>query len=271
MIKKILVICLLLFGYAAATVYNVSAPVALNVIRQADDTIYIFINIDVYNLPSLYTRDYKDIFKHLYKTSPEQFHLIKGMLNTIMQQINPLYSAAHGSAPHIMGITRRALSWSHLVRATCYEQSIVYAPERYQITLPSDTPDVPETNQYIELNTNILYIDDNACAPCIAHYLDDAQVRCRGIIYVDTNQQEVNACITDMQRLMPNMPVIGLHVPNNIMQQKSYELSDFNNYLERLYTDFGQDTVEKKLKIINDEINKQQEKVKHLEQMCPNQ
>lgn len=269
MIKKILVICLLFFGYIAAVVYNVHAPVALNALRQTDDTIYIFINIDVYNLPALYTRDYKDIFKHLYKTSPEQFHLIKGILNTIMQQINPLYSTAHGSAPHIIGITRRALSWSHLVRAACYEQSIIYAPERYQITLPSNTPDIPETNRYIELNTNILYIDDNACAPCIARYLEDAQVSCRGIIYVDTNEQEVNTCVTDMRKLLPNLPVIGLYVPSDIIQQKSYELSDFNNYLEQLYANVSQDTVEKKLKIINDEINKQQEKVKHLEQMCP--
>lgn len=268
MIKKILVISLLIHSYLPATVYNVSAPVALNVIKQADDTICIFINIDIYNLPSLYTRNYKDIFKHLHKTSAPTCRQVKNILNKIMGHINPLYSAAHGSAPHIIGITRRALCWSHLVRATCYEQNITHTAERYQITLPSDTPDVLETNRYIELNTNILYIDNNQCAYSIAHYLQDAQIPYHGIIYIDTDQQAVDTCVAELEQLMPHGQIMGLCVPNDASEQKNAELADFNNYLEQLYAQVGQDTVEQKLKTINDEIDKQKEKINHLEQMC---
>jgi hypothetical protein len=240
----------------------------LNIIKQAPEDVSIFINIDIYNLPSFYTRDYKDIFKHLHKTSAPNYHQVKTILNTAMQYINPLYSTAYGSAPNIIGVTRRALSWSHLIRATCYEQNVVQAPKRYQITLPSDTPEVPETNRYIELNTNILYIDANDCATCIANYLKEAQIKLGGIIYIDADPQAVQSCINNLQQNMPNIPSIGLCVQNEALQQKSTELQDFNNYLEQLYAQVAQDTIEKKLKTINDEINKHKAKTNHLEQMC---
>lgn len=270
MLKKIIIIPLLIYNYIPAKVYNVTAPIALNIIQQADHNICVFINLDIYDLPSLYTRKYKDIFKHLHKTSVQQYHQVKALLNKVMQPINPLYSVAHGLAPHIIGITRRSLSWSHLVRATCYEQNVRHTPTRYQITLPSDTPDIPETNRYIELNTNILYIDDNNCAWCITRYLHDTQIVIHGIIYVDTHEQEVHKCVTELQQHMPDAQIIGLCIPNEQLQLKNAELADFNNYLEQLYMQIGQDTVEQKLKIINDEIDRQKAKINNLEQMCLN-
>lgn len=271
MIKKITALAsLLVYLYIPAQVYHVSAPVALHALNQADDRIWIFINIDIYNLPAFYTRNYKDVFKYLNKISTAQSHRVKAVLNTAMYYINPLYGIAYGSAPHIIGITRRSLSWSHLIQAACYEQNIIQSPERYQIALSSDTPEIPETNRYIELNTNVLYIDDNQCATCIMQYINDAQIPCQGIIYVDADELEVQSCIAQLQQRMPHIQAIGFCVQNEALQQKSAELQDFNSCLEQLYVQVAQDKVEKKLKTIDDEINKYKARSDCLEQMCRN-
>lgn len=268
MIKKLLFISLLIYSTIPAQVYNVDAPVALNIINQVDDTVWIFINIDIYDIPSFYTRNYKNILKHLRKRSTQQYNYIKTHLDAAMQNINPLYSTAYGSAPHIIGITRRALSWSHLLRASCYQQNIISTADRYQITIPSATPEIPETNRYIELNTNILYIDNNECASCIAQYIIDAQIPCRGIIYIDMNHHATNTCVTELQQRMPHIEIIGLCVQNEFFEQQTIALQPFESYLEQLNTQIAQDTPQQKINRIIQEINNQKDKFDLLGQSC---
>lgn len=229
--------------YSNALVYSVNPQQALNIMELANEHIFVFISLDIPSVKKMYTYNYDEMLKHLQKQHTTQSRKIIAFINHIMKVIDPLYPTLYHSAPHAIGITRRSLGWSHLIRSSCYEYDIVQPATRYIIPvkidehakplseIQTDTDDGSDLMGYdcAECNTGILYIGTIDLAQVMAEYIKQHPVSCSSVIYVDTDYQQVNTCEANLKKLLPTVEIIGLYIddPRTHINLENFQEVDF--------------------------------------------
>lgn len=212
--------------YSRSLVYSVNPGQALKITQQlANEHIFVFISLDIPSIKKLYTYTYDDMLKHIQKQHTSQSRKVTAFITRIMKAIDPIYPMLYHTAPHVIGITRRSLGWSHLIRSSCYEHDIVQIATRYIIPIKIDENAKPlheikvdadgaELMGYdcVECNTGILYIGTIDTAQVIDEYVKQHPTPCRGIIYIDTDYQLVTKCEAHLKQQLPTIEIIGLHI-----------------------------------------------------------
>lgn len=185
-----------------AIIYSCNLRQALMYLQEhADDTTCVFVDIDVHGMEHLLTRDYTDTIKHAHELCQRQrkegFEL-KSTINDTMKVVDPIYLAAAKITQHCIGITRRQLRWSHLVRGVCYKHDIKKETKRLLIVIPADNPEYPKI---VECNTGIIYLEDANRSDAMFYYMRKWAPDCTKIMLLDTEATSLQASMLDLYRL----------------------------------------------------------------------
>ncbi len=215
MIKKLFCLALCMHLHLFSSVYTVDTKKALTVVSNATEQTLIFINIDMHDLDHLYLRNFDEMVKKaktLCRHQKEEGYQILSFINNTMKTMDPLYFSSYRLAPNVIGMTRRPLRWSHLVRKACYDQGVKEPAERFVYAIEKEHPRFEGDYEFVECNTGILYLDKADIGQSINRYRVNYRSPCHGIIYIDTCQESVASCVQMLQELCPQVKVIGLHV-----------------------------------------------------------
>lgn len=227
MLKRVItvVFCGIFYTVTATpAVHTVDAETALAIARKVTQQTLIFVNIDEPSLYDIYIKDYNPILKAVHKLCRDkkrEGQEALACINTVMKTIYPLYPLLHKHAPHVIGVTRRSLRWSHFVRSSSYEQGVNEEARRYIFAIEKEDPQFEEDYEYIESNTGVLYIDKAHIGKAISSYVTDwnnncldkdQQNTCYGIVYIDRYKENVEICVKLLSELFPTIKTIGLHV-----------------------------------------------------------
>ncbi len=213
--KTIVLLALITYiGQLECAIYSCNLSQALIYLQQeTNETTCVFVNIDLDGMEQLLTRDYKEPLKRAQslcqKQHKEGYELIATINNT-MKVINPTYLAAAHITPNCIGMTRRKLRWSHLVRGACYDHGIKKEAQRMLVMIPTENPEYPKI---IECNTGIIYCDDARYADAIYNYIRKWQPNCKHIIMIDTKADAIQQCMINLHALRAPK-VTGLLVQN---------------------------------------------------------
>ena len=231
--------------YSQTAMYSVSPEKALDVVSLANEHIFVCVSLDIPTIKQLYTYNYDEMLKHLQKQHTSQSRRVVAFITRIMKIIDPLYPMLYHTAPHVVGITRRSLGWSHLIRSSCYQHDIVQLATRYVIpikideqappleSISTDSDEVDLTGyDYAECNTGVLYIGTLDVAQVITEYIRQHPIACYGIIYVDTDYDQVNACTERLKTAHPTLEIIGLHVDSSDIQSNLEHFQDVDAYMQ---------------------------------------
>ncbi len=185
-----------------AEIYSCNLRQALFYLQQeSNENTCVFINIDLDGMEQLLTRDYKEPLKRAQslcrKQRKEGYEFIATINNT-MKSIDPIYLAAAQIAPNCIGMTRRKLRWSHLVRGACYKHGIKKEAKRMLVVIPTKNPEYPKI---VECNTGIIYLDDARVADAIFNYIRMWQPDCQHIIMIDTKADTIQQCMINLHAL----------------------------------------------------------------------
>lgn len=215
MMKKFCCLLLCITLHTLGSVYSVDTKKALTVVSNATKHMLVFINIDMHDLDHLYLRNYDEMVKKakiLCQHQKEEGYEILTFINNTMKTMDPLYISSYRLAPQVIGMTRRPLRWSHLVRKACYDQGVKEHAERFLYAIEKEHPCFEGDYEFVECNTGILYLDRADIGQAINRYLINYESPCHGVIYIDTNKENVVSCVHNVQELYPGVETIGLHV-----------------------------------------------------------
>ena len=215
MMKKFCCLSLCISLNILGSVYSVDTKKALTVVSNATKHMLVFVNIDMHDLDHLYLRNFDEMVKKaktLCQHQKEEGYQILSFINSTMRTIDPLYISSYRLAPQVIGLTRRPLRWSHLVRKACYDQAVKKPAERYLYVIEKEHPRFEGDYEFVECNTGILYLDKADIGQAIDRYLVNYRSPLHGIIYMDTNKENVASFVQTLQELQPDVKVIGLHV-----------------------------------------------------------
>lgn len=242
-IYVILMLCTSLYSQTA--MYSVSPEKALEVVSLANEHIFVCVSLDIPAIKQLYTYNYDEMLKHLQKQHTSESRKVVAFITHIMKAIDPLYPMLYHAAPHVVGVTRRSLGWSHLIRSSCYQHDIVQLATRYVIpvkiaeraqpldNISADADEVDLTGyDCAECNTGVLYIGTLDVAQVITEYVRQHPIACYGIIYVDTDYDQVNACTEHLKTAHPTVEIIGLHVDSPHVPSNLEHFQDVDAYMQ---------------------------------------
>ncbi len=215
MMKKFCCLLLCIHLHMLGSVYSVDTKKALTVVSNATKHMLVFINIDMHDLDHLYLRNFDEMVKKaktLCQHQKEEGYEILSFINNVMKTIEPLYISSYRLASQVIGLTRRPLRWSHLLRKACYDQGVKEPAERFLYVIEKEHPRFEGDYEFVECNTGILYMDRADIGQVINRYLVNYKSPFHGVIYIDTNKENVMSCVQTLHELCPDVSVIGLHV-----------------------------------------------------------
>ena len=213
--KKFCCLSLCVTLHILGSVYSVDTKKALIAVSNATNQMLVFVNIDMHDLDHLYLRNYNEMTKKakmLCQHHKQEGYEILSFINNTMRTIDPLYISSYRLAPQVIGITRRPLRWSHLVRKSCYDQGIKEPAKRFLYAIEKEHPRFEGDYEFVECNTGILYLDRADIGQAINRYLVNHKSLFHGVIYIDTSKENVISCVLNIQELYPDVKTIGLHV-----------------------------------------------------------